>query len=280
MLLVPICRATNLTAFPHIFWRPAALMIDLVMTVYQAFILLATGVLGGLASTVASIASVVSYPALLALGLPPLSANVTNTMSLVLTGAGSVLGSRPELAGQRDRVLRLGMVTALGGAAGAAVLLLAPAATFGIVVPVLIGGASVLLLAQPMIRGLSPRPGAERSRRRLAGVFGAAAYIGYFGAAGGILMIAMLSTMIGESLIRVNALKNAILGAANGVAAILFALFAPVHWLFVPPLAAGFLIGGFTGPRLVRRMPVKALRVFVALCGFGLAVRLGIAAYG
>lgn len=254
-------------------------MIDLVMTIDQAFILLATGVAGGLASTVASIASVVSYPALLALGLPPLTANVTNTMSLVLTGAGSVLGSRPELAGQRDRVLRLGLVTALGGAAGAAVLLLAPASTFGMVVPVLIGGASVLLLAQPMIRGLSPRPGAERSWRGLGGVLGAAAYIGYFGAAGGVLMIAVLSTMISESLIRVNALKNAILGAANAVAAAIFAVFAPVHWAFVPPLAAGFLIGGFTGPRLARRLPVSGLRVLVALCGLALAVKLGIAAY-
>ena len=249
------------------------------MTVYQAFVLLAAGAGGGLASTVASVASVVSYPVLLALGLPPLSANVTNTTSLVLTGAGSVLGSRPELAGQRGRVLRLGAITALGGAAGAAVLLLAPASAFGVVVPVLIGGSSLLLLAQPAIRGLSPRPGAERSPRRLAGVFGVAMYIGYFGAAGGVLLLAMLSAMISESLIRVNALKNALTGAANGVAAIIFAVFAPVHWAFVPPLAAGFLIGGFTGPRLVRRLPVTALRVFVALCGLALAVRLGLTAY-
>jgi hypothetical protein len=250
------------------------------MTFSQAVILLAAGTLGGIASTVASIASVVSYPVLLALGLSPLSANVTNTMSLVLTGAGSVLGSRPELAGQRERVLRLGVITALGGAAGAAVLLLAPPGGFGFVVPVLIGGSSLLLLAQPMIRGFSPRPGAERSRWRLAGVFGVAAYVGYFGAAGGVLLLAMLASMISESLVRVNAIKNAISGAANGVAAIMFAAFAPVHWVFVPPLAAGFLIGGFTGPRLVRRLPVKALRVFVAVCGLALAVKLGAAAYG
>jgi uncharacterized membrane protein YfcA len=246
---------------------------------WQVFVLLAAGVVGGLASTVASIASVVSYPVLLALGLPPLSANVTNTMSLVLTGAGSVLGSRPELAGQRARVLRLAAVTAFGGAAGAAILLLAPPSAFGLVVPVLIGGASLLLLAQPVIRGLAPRPGAERSRRRLAGVFGAAVYIGYFGAAGGVLMIAVLTTLVSEPLIRVNALKNAILGAANAVAAIIFAVFAPVHWLFVPPLAAGFLVGGFTGPRLARRLPVTALRVFMALCGLALAIKLAIAAY-
>lgn len=249
------------------------------MTVDQTFVLLAAGVLGGLASTVASVASVVSYPVLLALGLPPLSANVTNTMSLVLTGAGSVLGSRPELAGQRTRVMRLCLFTALGGAAGAAALLIAPPRAFAVAVPVLIGGASLLLLAQPLIRGLSPRPEAERSGRRLAGVFGAAIYIGYFGAAGGMLMIAVLCTMVSESLIRVNALKNAILGAANGVAAVIFAMFAPVHWLFVPPLAAGFLIGGFTGPRLVRRLPVRTLRFCVAVAGLALAVKLGIAAY-
>jgi hypothetical protein len=246
----------------------------------QVFVLLAAGVLGGLASTVASIASVVSYPVLLALGLPPLSANVTNTMSLVLTGAGAVLGSRPELAGQRPRLLRLAAVTAAGGGAGAAILLLAPPSAFGLVVPVLIGAASLLLLAQPAIRGLAPRPGAERSKRRLAGVFGAAVYIGYFGAAGGVLMIAVLATLVSEPLIRVNALKNAILGAANGVAAVIFAMFAPVHWLFVPPLAAGFLVGGFTGPRLARRLPVTALRVFMALCGLALAVKLAVAAYG
>jgi uncharacterized protein len=255
-------------------------MMNVPMTVYQAVVLLAAGMLGGIASTVASVASVVSYPVLLALGLPPLSANVTNTMSLVLTGAGSVLGSRPELAGQRDRVLRLGALTALGGAAGAAALLLAPAAAFGFVVPVLIGAASLALLAQPMIRGLEPRQGAEQSRWRLALVFGAAAYIGYFGAAGGVLMLAVLAAMISESLLRVNAIKNAISGAANGVAAVMFAVLAPVHWVFVAPLAAGFLAGGFTGPRLMRRLPVKALRVFVALCGLALAVKLGAAAYG
>jgi uncharacterized membrane protein YfcA len=255
-------------------------MIDLAMAVYQVFVLLAAGVLGGLASTVASIASVVSYPTLLALGLPPLSANVTNTMSLVLTGAGSVLGSRPELAGQRGRLIRLATVTASGGAAGAAALLLAPPTAFGLVVPVLIGGASLVLLAQPAIRGLSPEPGAEGSKRGLAGVFGAAVYIGYFGAAGGMLMIVALCTMVSESLVRVNALKNAIIGAANGVAAIIFALFAPVHWLFVPPLAAGFLIGGFTGPRIARRLPATVLRVGVALCGLALAVKLAVATYG
>ena len=249
------------------------------MTLADAFILLAAGILGGLASTVASLASVVSYPVLLALGLPPLAANVTNTMSLVLTGVGSALGSRPELVGQRDRLIRLSVLTALGGATGAAILLVAPADAFAVVVPILIGGASVMLIAQPMIRGMDPKPDSENSRGRLVSVFAVAVYAGYFGAAAGVLMLIVLSTMLAESLPRINALKSAISGVANGVAAVLFAVFAPVHWAYVPLLAAGFLIGGFTGPWLVRRLPTEALRIVIAAAGIAYAVKLGLSAY-
>lgn len=249
------------------------------MTFTDALILLGAGVVGGLASTIASVASVVSYPVLLVLGLPPVSANVTNTMSLVLTGVGSVLGSRPELAGQRSRVIRLGVVTAFGGATGAVILLVAPGSAFAVVVPVLIGGASVALLAQPLIRKLAPTSDSEYARGRLVGVFAVSVYAGYFGAAAGVLLLAVLGTMLTEPLIRINAVKNAISGAANGVAAVLFAVFAPVHWAYVPLLAAGFLVGGFTGPRLIRHLPVLPLRIFIAVVGIALAVKLGLSAY-
>jgi uncharacterized membrane protein YfcA len=249
------------------------------MSIAEALLLVATGALAGIASTVASVASVVSYPVLLAIGLPPLAANVTNTMSLVCTSAGSVAGSRPELSGQRTRAARLAVITAAGGAAGACALLLAPARAFAIVVPVLIAGASALLLIQPRLRALSPRPGAESSRRRLAGVFASAVYIGYFGAAGGVVLLAVLSMMYTDSLIRINALKNVISGAANAVAAAAFALFAPVDWAVVPLLAAGFLVGGMTGPRLARRLPARTLRVLVALAGLAMAVKLAAGAY-
>jgi uncharacterized membrane protein YfcA len=249
------------------------------MSIAEALALLATGVLAGIASTVASVASVVSYPVLLAIGLSPLSANVTNTMSLICTAAGSAVGARPELSGQRERALRLAVVTAIGGAAGAGALLIAPASAFAVVVPVLIAGASVLLLVQPLISGLAPRPGAEQSRWRLAGLFAAATYIGYFGAAGGVVLLAILATMFSESLIRLNALKNIISGAANAIAATAFTLFAPVDWAVVPLLAAGFLLGGMTGPRIARRLPARALRILVSLCGLALAAKLGITAY-
>jgi uncharacterized protein len=205
------------------------------MTVYDAIALLAAGIGGGIAGTMASVASVVSYPALLALGLPPLAANVTNTMSLVFCVPGAVLGGRTELAGQRPRIVRFGAVVAAGGALGAAILLLAPPGAFALAVPVLIGSAAVVVLLQPKLRALSPRPGAEQSKRRLAVMFCVAAYLGYFGAAGGVLLLAAL--------------------------------------------AAGFLIGGYAGQRLVRHLPVAVLRVIVALAGLALAVKLGISAY-
>jgi uncharacterized membrane protein YfcA len=245
----------------------------------EVLVLLAAGTLGGIFSTVVSIASLVSYPVLLALGVPPLSANMTNTVSLVLTGAGSVAGSRPELAGQGRLVLRLGAITALGGAAGATVLLVTPASTFTVVVPVLIGAASVVLLVQPKIRKLAPEPDEGHRLAQRVALFAVAMYVGYFGAAAGVMLLVVLNMMIEESLVKVNAVKNAVSGMANAMAAACFALFGDVRWTFVAPLAAGFLIGGWIGPKIARKVPAEAFRVFISLCGMGLAVRLGISAY-
>jgi uncharacterized membrane protein YfcA len=249
------------------------------MKISDALLLLAAGTVGGIFSTVASVASLVTYPVLLALGVPPLSANMTNTVSLVLTGAGSVGGSRPELAGLGRRVLRLGAITALGGAAGATVLLTAPAGSFTLVVPALIACASVVLLVQPAIRMLAEAPSGEPSLARRAALFAVAMYVGYFGAGAGIMLLLVLSGMIAEPLVRVNAVKNAVSGMANAMASVCFALFGDVRWRFVVPLAAGFLIGGWIGPAIARRVPAGAFRVFVSVCGLGLALKLGLSAY-
>jgi uncharacterized membrane protein YfcA len=252
------------------------------MRLSEIAVLLAAGTLGGIFSTVVAIASLVSYPVLLALGLPPLSANMTNTVSLVLAGAGSVAGSRPELAGQKARVLKLGAITAAGGLCGAIVLLLAPASTFTVAVPVLIGGASIVLFLQPRMKNLKPsdsRPLLQKAALQKTALFAVAMYVGYFGAAAGVLLLIVLSTMIAEPLIRVNAIKNAVSGLANLMAAVCFMVFGPVHWSFVPALAAGFLLGGWLGPKIARRVPAEALRLVVCLCGLGLAIRLGISAY-
>jgi uncharacterized membrane protein YfcA len=251
------------------------------MKISDVFLLLGAGTVGGIFSTVVSVASLVTYPVLLALGVPPLSANMTNTVSLVLTGAGSVGGSRPELEGQGRRVLRFGAITALGGAAGATVLLTAPAGSFTLVVPFLIAGASLVLLVQPALRKRAEEePSEEPSLARRAALFAVAMYVGYFGAAAGIMLLVVLSGMLDEPLVRVNAIKNAVSGAANAMASVCFALFGDVRWKLVIPLAAGFLIGGWIGPAIARRVPAQAFRVVVAVCGVGLATKLALSAYG
>ena len=264
------------------------------MTVTEGLVLAGAGVAAGIVSTVVGLASVISYPALLAIGLPPLAANMTNTVSLLFTGVGAAVGSRPELAGQASRIRRLGTIAALGGGAGAALLLITPPQTFVRVAPVLIGAASLALLV-PSRQDRAPRPGAgpgreerppgaepghgRRSPWLLAGVFGVAVYVGYFGAAGGIVMLALLIAMVAEPLARVNAVKNMLGAVANLVAAAAFAVFGHVDWAAVVPLAAGFVVGGWTGPALVRRIPGRVLRIGVAACGLAVAVKLGISAY-
>ncbi|WP_329248931.1 sulfite exporter TauE/SafE family protein [Actinoallomurus sp. NBC_01490] len=247
--------------------------------VTDVLILLGVGIVAGVVSTVVSLASIVSYPALLALGIPPLSANVTNTVALLFTAVGAAAGSQRELAGQSGRVVRIGALTALGGATGAALLLLTPAGAFEYVAPVLVAAACLVLLAQRRITAVATAVGGEHSAPLRFAVFAVSIYTGYFGAAGGILMLAVLGAMLELPLIRVNAVKNVVAGLSNGVAALGFAAFGPVRWVAVLPLAAGFLAGGWLGPSLVRRLPGEALRVVVVVCGLAVAVKLGYDAY-
>lgn len=171
-------------------------------------------------------------------------------------------------------------MTALGGAAGAALLLLAPARAFEVVAPCLIGAASLLLIVQPMITGLTARPDGENSAMLRAALFGVAVYVGYFGAAGGILMLTVLIAMLDQPLARTLAVKNVVSGLANAAAAVGFALFGPVRWAAVAPLAVGFLVGGWLGPALVRRLPAQGVRIGIGVFGLALAVALGIRTYG
>jgi uncharacterized protein len=242
--------------------------------------LLVAGVLAGVAGSVAGLASLVSYPALLAVGLPALTANVTNTVALVLYTVGAASFSRRELAGQGSRLRRLATATVIGGAAGAALLLSTPAEVFELLVPFLIGAASLVLLLQPAVTRLTGGPVDERSPALLAGTFGVGVYAGYFGAAAGVVLLALLTVSVAEPLARLVAARNVTLGLANLVAAAGFALFGPVRWSAAAPLAAGFLLGGGIGPALVRRLPGNRLRVAIALLGLGVAVKLAVDAFG
>lgn len=241
------------------------------------------GVLGGLTGSIAGLASVATYPALLLVGLPPLTANVTNTVALVFNGVGSILGSRPELEGQRTWITRIAPVAILGGAAGAALLLSTPANGFERVVPILLGLASIAILIPR--RGHRDARVADHQRHTAGVVLESAAifliciYGGYFGAAAGVLLLALLLRAGHATLAHANAGKNVILGIANGVAAVMFAFLAPVQWPAVLALGIGCLIGSRLGPIVVRHAPATPLRILIGAAGVALAVKLGIDAY-
>ncbi|MCU1679424.1 MAG: sulfite exporter TauE/SafE family protein [Amycolatopsis sp.] len=239
-------------------------------------LLVLAGVGAGLTGSVAGLASLVSYPALLAAGLPPLAANMTNTVAMMGTTVGAAAGSRPELSGQRGRLLRLSVITMIGGAVGGVLLLVTPPGAFTAVVPWLIAGASILLMVGQRLRAAGER-GDAAGLSPAAGLaaFGVAIYGGYFGAAAGVLMLALLSTVWTQSLARTNAAKNIATGVANLVAAIVFACTGKVYWPAAVALCAGSILGSWVGPLIVRRLPAGPLRIVIGIAGLGLAVVLG-----
>lgn len=260
------------------------------MSPAEAVSLIAAGFGGGLLGSTAGLASLVSYPALLAIGLPPVTANVTNTVALICSSTGSVTGSRPELVGQGRRIRQLAIAATVGGAAGAALLLATPADSFERVVPWLIGLASIAILVRRK-RTSSQHSGSQHPGPRSAGAphhLGPAVvaavgvvgvYGGYFGAGAGVILLALLLFATGEPIATCNAVKNVVLGIANGTAAVGFAIFGPVRWSVVLPLGIGLFLGGRTGPVVVRRLPPTLLRYAIAAAGIGVAIKLGIDAY-
>ncbi|MEZ0342715.1 sulfite exporter TauE/SafE family protein [Mycobacterium sp. pV006] len=247
----------------------------------EAVLLVGAGVLGGLTGSIAGLASVATYPALLLVGLPPVSANVTNTAALVFNGIGSIAGSRPELRGQRAQLQRLVPIAVAGGVVGAVLLLSTPADGFEKLVPLLLGVASVAILLP-----VRPRPDTSVTTRRRTRVllvatliFAICIYGGYFGAAAGVLLLAVLLRLNRGSLAEANAGKNVVLGVANTVAAVIFAAVADVRWDAVLVLGLGCLVGSRMGPVVVRHAPAGPMRLAIGVAGLALAARLGWDAY-
>ena len=246
----------------------------------RALLLVAAGFGGGLVGSVAGLASIVTYPALLATGLTPVAANVTNTVSLVFSTTGSVSASRPELRGQGEAVRRLALCGALGGGLGGALLLLTPSGSFELVVPWLVALGSLAMLVRRRLERTPAGGGHRGGLALLAGTALVGVYGGYFGAGAGVMLLALLLHATDESLPRSNAAKNVVLGVANAVAALAFMAFGSVRWTAVVPLGLGMFVGGRLGPAIVRRLPAERVRITVAIAGMGLAVKLGIGAYG
>jgi uncharacterized membrane protein YfcA len=247
------------------------------MSATHAALLLLAGIAAGLVGSVSGLASVISYPALLAIGLPPVTANVTNTIALVFSGIGSTLSSQPELRGQLGRLKVLSSIAVAGGITGGVLLLVTPASTFERVVPWLIGIASLcVLIPRPKAH---PELGTSDRGWVMLGVLLISCYAGYFGAAAGVLLLALLLATTAETLAQSNAVKNAVLFCANGVAALYFAFFGDVRWLAAAPLGLGFLVGGLLGPPVVRRLPAGPLRLVIATAGVAIAIRLALQVY-
>jgi uncharacterized membrane protein YfcA len=246
----------------------------------DVLLLVVAGLGAGLTGSVAGLASLFSYPALLAVGLPPVTANVTNSVALIFSTVGAVSGSRPELAGQFRRVRPLALAGLVGGLTGGVLLLSTPSDAFERIVPFLIAAASIAILVRRPILDVAEHEHRHRDPRVVfagTGVIGV--YGGYFGAGGGVMMLALFLWAMADPLPRANAFKNVVLGTANGVAALLFVFFGDVRWSAVIPLGAGVLVGGRLGPIVVRRVPATPLRFVIAIAGLFLALKLALDAF-
>lgn len=241
----------------------------------------AAGFVAGAINAVAGGGSLVSFPALVASGLPPLSANVTNTVAVWPGYLGSTYAYRAELADQGGRMIGLAGTAVVGAAAGAVVLLVAPAEVFDAIVPALILAGSLLLLAQPrvavFVRARNERRTTGSSEAALhTSLFLAGAYGAYFGGGLGVILLAVLGIFLTDHLQRINALKTALSALINTVALVAFALFGPVHWASVAVVAPAALAGGYVGGRLARILSPATLRLTVVVFGIAVAAWLAV----
>jgi uncharacterized protein len=246
------------------------------MDLPHILLLVVAGAAAGVVNAIAGGGSLITFPTLIAVGLPSVDANVTNSVAVFPGYVSSVVGSRADLAGQGRRLRAIVPTSVVGAVGGCALLLLTPARAFELVVPFLVLGAAATLAFQQRLRGLVGHPRALSRRRRtitLQGVvFVGAIYGGYFGAALGVMYVAALALILDESLNRINALKNVLSAAVGLVTVVVFAIFAPIHWDAALTLAPATVVGGYAGARLARRLPARVLRTIIVT--FGTAIGL------
>jgi hypothetical protein len=243
----------------------------------QAVAVAAAGVAAGIINTVVGSGTLITFPVLLAVGYPPLTANVSNGLGLVPGSLFGAIGYRAELAGQRARTWRFGIASVLGAVTGAVLLLVLPPGAFNAVVPALIALALVLVVAQPWLSRLLAARGINGERAAdpwwlWLGILGTGIYGGYFGAAQGVLLLAMMGVALAEPFQRINGIKNVLAMLANLVSGLVFVFVAHVSWIAVVLIAAGSAVGGVLGARIGRRLSPAVLR--------GAIVVIGLAALG
>ncbi|MFI9271973.1 sulfite exporter TauE/SafE family protein [Kitasatospora sp. NPDC052896] len=249
------------------------------MTPWEGLAVFAAGAGAGTINVIVGSGTLLTFPVLLALGLPPVTANVSNTLGLVPGSFSGVLGYRRELVGQRSRLLRLGTASLLGGLLGAVLLTRLPGSAFAAIVPALILIALVLVVLQPRVaRAVAARKGADHQPTvgplLLGSVFLTGVYGGYFGAAQGVLLLALMGMLLRDDLQRMNAVKNVLALLVNGVAAVFFLFTTSINWSAVLLIAVGSAFGGVLGARVGRRLPPIALRTLIVLVGLVAVIKL------
>ncbi len=259
------------------------------MSIAAAVAILGAGLAAGTVNTIVGSGSLITFPTLLALGYPPVVANVSNTVGLVPGSVSGAIGYRRELAGQRSRLVVLAVASTAGGLAGGILLLVLPGSAFRRIVPLLLVVACALVIAQPRLtrlvaarsRGSPParasrHAGAAVSPGLVSTVFATGVYGGYFGAAQGVILIALLGIFLDDDLQRLNAAKNVLAALVNGVAALLFVFLGDVAWGAAGLLALGATIGGQLGAHIALRIPPRGLRIVIVTVGLVAAIRLSL----
>jgi hypothetical protein len=248
----------------------------------EAAAVIAGGMGAGAINVIAGSGTLLSFPILLAVGYPAVTANVSNNIGLVPGTISGVYATRDGLAGQGRRARRLAIGSGAGSLVGATLLLTLPSDVFDTAVPALVFLAATLMLLQPRVaaRVAAARHARGRTHPEAAGLvapvicFFAGIYGGYFGAAQGIILLATLGVLLPDALARTNAVKNVLAGVVNAVAAALFIVFGDVAWLAVGLIAVGSVIGAAIGAGIGKRVPVPVLRGFIVCLGYGVALKL------
>ncbi|MER7400136.1 sulfite exporter TauE/SafE family protein [Streptomyces sp. NPDC000151] len=254
------------------------------MTFWEALAVFAAGLGAGAINVVVGSGTLITFPVLLGIGLPPVTANVSNNLGLVPGSISGAIGYRRELRGQGRRILRFGATALVGGLTGAVLLLALPSDAFAAIVPALVAIALVLVVLQPR---LSAAVKARRARNGtvphrdggialLTGLLFSSAYGGYFGAAQGVLYISLMGLLLDEGLQRVNALKNVLALVVNGIAAVFFLFVADFDWTAVVLIAVGSALGGQLGAKIGRRLPPAVLRGVIVVVGVVAIVQLAL----
>ena len=253
------------------------------MELLAGLIVFGAGFAAGIINSIAGAGSIVTFPTLLALGYPPIVANVSNAIGIVPASITGAYGYRRELRGQWRSVAAMALWAAVGGAFGAFLLLVLPAEVFSAIVPILLIMAAVLAAVQPKVARFVQRKSAGDSGELktrpvttgvIIGVFLAGVYGGYFGAAQGVILIALLGVLWSPDLNRANGAKNVLAGTANLISAIIFCFSGMANWWVVILIAVSSGLGGMVGSRIGRRIPASYLRAGLVVVSLIAAVYL------